>query len=332
MRFSPNGLYVKSGDETIYNSFITSSGTSENIAAKGTATQVDDWPHGEPQRQVGKAHKAIDGNTNSKWNSNDSINSISLTETSGAAAWWKLTFPIVYSIDSIVIWNRMDHYPERIDAVSVKVGEAFVGTVAYKAGQTKYHFVELGVLGRQITIEGSGITNRPVQLVEVEVFGGEVSVRADSKEVMQESASNIILTCRVRGISRKMKITWSGWDPAEQSKNFGFVIRKYEPSSQRQVHKLIIKRAAIIDDKTYTCTVTSDKIQPPEELSAEAQLLTYNVRCLNKTVLAGWSGKLLCIISGLSKAARVKWTLDSEVNFEECNSSFRVFLWLFKFN
>ena len=158
----------------------------------------------------GPAENAIDGNRDGNWVWDLERNSITLTKTSGADAWWKLTFIETFYMDKIVIWNRINGASERIHLVSVHVGEAFIGTVVYQHGQSEYTFENLGVLGDEITIRGSAETNHVIQLAEVEVFGGKVALNGNGKEVQvlgEEEKLYRFLSCAARRISRTMKIT-----------------------------------------------------------------------------------------------------------------------------
>ena len=260
------------------------------------------------------AGRAIDGNKHSKWEASES-NSISFTESKGAAAWWKLTFPEIYYIDSIVIWNRLDAFASRISDVSVKVGDALIGKVTYKHGQPAYCFEKLGALRKEITLQASADLNHPVQLVEVEVFGGEVNMKAASIEIKPNVATRE-LACTFRQITRTMKITWFGWGNTEEEVEL-FTPEKteYEEDRKRQVGKLLVDGAAITEDKTYTCTLQSEQYLPSESLSMPVHLLTYRMQCFNKKVYRGWSTILSCKISGLSETASVEWELESKVKW-----------------
>ena len=281
-----------------------------NIAAKGTSAQTDKYYGTE---RYGRPEKAIDGNKDVNWKYNDH-NSISLTVTMGAESWWNLTFPKPYFINSIVLWNRMDAASGRIDDLAVRVGEVLVGRVVYQHGQQAYHFDELGVLGKQITIQGSASRNMPVQLAEVEVFGGEVTLIPGGKEVLAESSSETI-NCTATGISRTMKLSWSGWESSDNVENddFGVLNGEYDETSEEQVGKLVIPETAITEDNIYTCTLSSKAHQPSETMSIEVPLLVYKVECNDKIVYSGWNTIISCIISGVSQTAIVEWRLVSEV-------------------
>ena len=282
-----------------------------NIAATGIATQTNTYFGAATD---GRPEHAIDGSKKSNWDLN-ADNSISLTTATGANAWWRLTFSTVYFIDSIVLWNRMDKLSTRIDDYAVKVGEALIGRVVYQEGQQSYHFDELRALGKQITIQGSAAKNKPVQLAEVEVFGGEITLTAEGKEVLAETSSETIL-CVATGISRTMKISWSGWESSNDADNDGFNIvnGEYDEENEEQVGKLIIQKTKITDDKTYTCTLSSEKHQLSDSVSIEVPLLVYKMECNDKIVYSGWNTILSCAISGLSQTAIVEWRSGTEVS------------------
>ena len=259
---------------------------------------------------LGTAEKAIDGNKDSNWVSSLS-NTITQTDTKGAGAWWKLTFSEVYFIDSIVLWSRNKGFGVWLSGVSVKVGDVIIGTVNYQDGQQDYTFGELGALGKHITIEANANENHPVQLAEVEVFGGEVTMEAVNQEVMVYGEQRE-LSCSVRGISREMKITWAGWDSAE-SEHFESANGEYDTEGGQQTGRLVVHGAAINDDKTYTCILSSEKYQASESLSTEAHLLTYSLQSVNERTFKGLETTLSCTVSGLTVAATVVWTLSSKV-------------------
>ena len=265
----------------------------------------------------GPAENAIDGNRDGNWVWDLDRNSITLTKTSGADAWWKLTFLEILYIDRIVIWNRMNDASERIHLVSVQVGEAFIGTVDYQHGQSAYTFEELGVLGDEITIRGSAETNHVIQLAEVEVFGGKVVLNGKSREVQvlgEEVKLNRFLSCAARRISRTMKMVWSGWNSDEQEK---FVIEneEYSEEGNYQRSKLKIGISAASQDKKYTCVLSSQRFQPSQSISVEVYLLVYEMECENKRVslLERQGAVLVCKVLGIAQGASLTWTLDAEV-------------------
>ena len=282
---------------------------------------MDDWT-GRPvsERYRWGAGRAIDGNKHSKWEASES-NSISLTGSRGADAWWKMTFPEIHYIDSIVIWNRLDALASRISDVSVKVGDALIGKVTYKHGQEAYCFEKLGVLGKEITLQASADLNHPLQLVEVEVFGDEVNMKATSIEIKPNAATRE-LACTFRQITRTMKITWSGWgNTEEEAELFTPEKTEYDAERKRQVGKLSVDGAAITEDKTYTCTLQSEQYLPSESLSMPVHLWTYRMQCFNKKVYEGWSTILSCTISGLSETASVEWEFESKVRLRKMDGS-----------
>ena len=154
-------------------------------------------------------------------------------------------------------WNK------RINGVSVQLSSAVIGKVVYQEGQAAYRFEELGALGKEVTIYGSA--DNPVQLAEVEVFGSEVTLHGETREVAYDGGKRTI-SCKATGISRQMKIKWSGWE-ADQDGNFEPINGEYDTETEMQVGKLIIEGAANQKDKTYTCTMSSEKQESSESLS-----------------------------------------------------------------
>ena len=209
----------------------------------------------------------------------------------------------------------MNGASDRIDDYAVLVGEALIGRVVYQEGQQSYHFDDLGAIGKQISIQGSAARKKAVQLAEVEVFGGEITLTAEGKEVLAESSSETIL-CVATGISRTMKISWSGWESSNDADNedFDIVNGEYDEENEEQVGKLIIQKTAITADKTYTCTLSSEKHRTSDSVSIEVPLLVYKAECKDKIVYSGWNTILSCRISGLSQTAVVEWTFGTEVS------------------
>ena len=149
-----------------------------NIANQGTPTQIDDKVQKGDSNIYGNASKAVDGNTNGT-RVNNHKNSISLTNTTGSTAWWRLTFSSNYFIQSIVIYNRVDRNSQRIDGVSIYIDEELIGTVRYEKHKDIYSFPNLTTVGSKITVRGG---DSYVQLAEVMVFGLPPSCMAPSEE------------------------------------------------------------------------------------------------------------------------------------------------------
>ncbi len=98
-------------------------------------------------------------------------NSISLTNTRGQAAWWKLTFSTTYYIDSIVIYNREDDFQFRIDGLQVYVELELVDTRIYVKNKNPYKVSDLDLVGTEVTLRPS--KDNHLQLAEIKVFGTE---------------------------------------------------------------------------------------------------------------------------------------------------------------
>ena len=77
-----------------------------------------------------------------------------------------------------------------------------------------------------------------------------------------------MLSCTVEGISRKMRISWSGSDNKEESEG------NYDPITQSQTGRIAVYVAD--EEKIKTCTVSSVKYPASETLSVDVQLFTYS--------------------------------------------------------
>ena len=129
-----------------------------NIEKYGVATQESTADHGI-------ASRAIDGNIQGTWASR----TCTLTEDKPNATWWKLSFPVHFQIEFIVLWNRDGDgkaIAEHIDQAKVYMGNHLCATLRYKDGLNPFvincgaHFV------KEITVVGNHI----LTLCEVEVF------------------------------------------------------------------------------------------------------------------------------------------------------------------
>ena len=83
-----------------------------------------------------------------------------------------------------------------------------------------------------------------------------------------------VISCTITGISRQMKITWSGFEDNEN-------IEMFEPSSGtlesgKQTGTLKIAAEAVTRDRIYTCTVSSASFPASSSTkSIEVRLLTF---------------------------------------------------------
>ena len=106
------GRYVRISHSATQTQFLTMAevqvfSNDINIAPSGKATQSSNYPNSP-------AAKAIDGNHNGSF-----ATCSCTTEQSGA--WWELDLGKSTDIDSIVVWNRTDCCPERLDNTSIEI-------------------------------------------------------------------------------------------------------------------------------------------------------------------------------------------------------------------
>ena len=82
--------------------------------------------------------------------------------------WCKLTFPTVYKMNRLTIWNRADcDCPERIDGVKVFVDEALLGKIKYVVGKYQYSFIVPQGEGQVIRLCCSAVS---LAIAELEVY------------------------------------------------------------------------------------------------------------------------------------------------------------------
>ncbi|KAL2084800.1 hypothetical protein ACEWY4_020318 [Coilia grayii] len=146
--------------------------TAANLALKGKATQSDlVLP---PYASEGFAQYAIDGNHDS----NFFHGSCSHTEEQ-TNPWWRINLLNEYIITSVVITNRGDCCPERLDGAEIRIGNslldngnrnpraALIGSIPAGGRQT-FNITEFK--GRYVNVYLPG-NNKALTLCEVEVYG-----------------------------------------------------------------------------------------------------------------------------------------------------------------
>ncbi|XP_038566497.1 fucolectin-1-like [Micropterus salmoides] len=144
--------------------------TYQNVALRGKATQSNSLEHA-----LGSAYNAIDGNRNSNYPAGSCTHTIGQTNP-----WWRVDLLESYIVTSVIITNRGDCCPERLNGAEIHIGNSLqdngaanpvVGVISHiPAGRSlKMAFTTL-VEGRYVTVivPGSG---KYLTLCEVEVYG-----------------------------------------------------------------------------------------------------------------------------------------------------------------
>ncbi|KAG7999308.1 Fucolectin-4 [Nibea albiflora] len=148
------------------------SGSPENLALRGRATQSDRYKHA-----FGAAYNAIDGNRDSNFHDG------SCSCTSGKPnPWWRVDLLDFYIITSISIYNRGDCCPERITGLQIHIGNSLANNglnnpLVWKIfevhGRPAFTKTFTGhVEGRYVTLYLPGA--QYLTLCEVEVYGYSV--------------------------------------------------------------------------------------------------------------------------------------------------------------
>jgi Protein of unknown function (DUF1553)/Protein of unknown function (DUF1549)/Planctomycete cytochrome C/F5/8 type C domain len=91
----------------------------KNIATKGTASQSSIDYGGEPAR-------AIDGNTNGKFEQGKSITHTARSEN----PWWEVDLGNEYPLDGVIVWNRLEGMSDRIKGARVVLLDALRKEIA----------------------------------------------------------------------------------------------------------------------------------------------------------------------------------------------------------
>ncbi|KAF1388495.1 hypothetical protein PFLUV_G00090860 [Perca fluviatilis] len=144
--------------------------TYQNVALRGKATQSNRLAD-----MYGFAHNAIDGNRESDYNAGSCTQTIEQTNP-----WWRVDLLESYIVTSIIITNRGDAFPERINGAEIHIGNSLQNNGAANpvagvfshipAGQSSEITVTSLVEGRYVTVVLPGL-KRVLTLCEVEVYG-----------------------------------------------------------------------------------------------------------------------------------------------------------------
>ncbi|XP_063055996.1 uncharacterized protein LOC134449818 [Engraulis encrasicolus] len=147
--------------------------TGKNLALTGRATQSDLVK--SPYAGEGIAQNAIDGNRDSHFHHG----SCTLTDED-TNPWWRVDLLKEYIITSVVITNRGDCCPERLDGAEIRIGSSLidngndntqVGVISsIPAGESQTFTFSSGVSGRYINVFLPG-AERTLSLCEVEIYG-----------------------------------------------------------------------------------------------------------------------------------------------------------------
>ena len=132
----------------------------ENVARRGSATQSSLGWGGDPMR-------GIDGNTDGQWEAETTFH------TNGPNSWWEVDLLDTYTIDSIVLWNRLDCCRERLVDFTVKILDSDRSPVFESGphdGQSRetISFPNIDAAGQFVRIAMPG---QYLHLAEVQVFG-----------------------------------------------------------------------------------------------------------------------------------------------------------------
>ncbi|XP_041920157.1 fucolectin-1-like [Alosa sapidissima] len=144
-----------------------------NLALYGRATQSD--LIGNPWSGYSDAHNAIDGNRDPNFNHG----SCTATDTE-TDPWWRVDLLSPYIITSVVITNREDCCPERLNGAQIRIGNSLLdngnnnplaGVISsIPAGKSLAFTLDNGTQGRYLNVFLPGL-KKLLTLCEVEVYG-----------------------------------------------------------------------------------------------------------------------------------------------------------------
>ncbi|XP_062395744.1 uncharacterized protein LOC134083436 [Sardina pilchardus] len=146
---------------------------AKNLALYGKATQSDLVEN--PWGQYSDAHNAIDGNRDPHFHHG----SCTATDTQ-TNPWWRVDLLNSYIITSVIITNRGDYAPERLNGAEIRIGNSLqdngnnnpvAGVISsIPAGRSLSFTWNNGIQGRYLNVFLPG-TNKLLTLCEVEVYG-----------------------------------------------------------------------------------------------------------------------------------------------------------------
>ncbi|XP_035527560.1 uncharacterized protein LOC118335407 [Morone saxatilis] len=144
--------------------------TYQNVALRGKATQSDRYSN-----IMGSAYNAIDGNRDSYYD----VGSCTHTDVQ-TNPWWRVDLLEPYIVTSIIITNRGDCCPERINGAEIHIGNSLqdggitnpvVGVISRIPGGRSLKMTFTGLVqGRYVTVALPG-SRKILTLCEVEVYG-----------------------------------------------------------------------------------------------------------------------------------------------------------------
>ncbi|KAK6326334.1 hypothetical protein J4Q44_G00019790 [Coregonus suidteri] len=144
-----------------------------NLALRGKATQSDLIEN--PGHGFSHASNAIDGNRDSHFHHG----SCTATDES-TNPWWRVDLLDTYMVTSVIITNRGDAVPERLNGAEIRIGNSLVDNASHNplaktiasvpAGSSITLDFDPGFEGRYVTVVLPG-QQRLLTLCEVEVYG-----------------------------------------------------------------------------------------------------------------------------------------------------------------
>merc|ERR1712098_627198 len=147
--------------------------TYENVAQGKAASQG--------HNTASNAARAVDGDMSVRFRSKSCTWSESENGT-----WWRGDLEQDTAVRTVVILNRMDAFPERIDGVKVSVGDEECGALRYEAARTEYTVLCEDKQGSHVTVrkEGAGVlTLCEVMVLQAEELPTELIDEEDYRSV-----------------------------------------------------------------------------------------------------------------------------------------------------
>ncbi|XP_063684207.1 uncharacterized protein LOC134818505 [Bolinopsis microptera] len=137
--------------------------------------------------------------------------------------------------------------------------------------------------------------------------GKEITVEVSSREVLLNTPTT--LTCKIKRITQKMSIKWTGFAEGDESK-YVKSSGSYDLESNSQTGTLTVQSPS---DKTYTCTVSSIQNTESDRRHFDVHLNVYEVIGQGAEVMSGTAAAISCVITGITHQVSVEW-LDPSGN------------------
>ncbi|XP_063691277.1 uncharacterized protein LOC134823673 [Bolinopsis microptera] len=126
-------------------------------------------------------------------------------------------------------------------------------------------------------------------------------VTAHSAEV--KSGTDATISCVIEGITSQIEVEWVGAHVEDDN----YTQKSGTLDGDSQTATLEVTGAAVTEDKTFACRVTSEQFPDSSVSVTSVQLNVYEVHAVNAEVKSGTYATISCVIVGITSLATVEW-------------------------